>query len=209
MEMENLNPLKTRHHKIGGSPSSMKTSSTEETHGNSLGGIAKPVARRFDAPAEDVFRGSAFSAVPSSRVMIRPAELRSTDPSERSRRSMSLGPVDTASSGGPDNDEILPLPDPSDKNLNLKRLIFDECRMTGFNQNYETLLAASILRLSNRLRRCSDNLAQKIGAPSSDTNSPVGPSDRKSNLKSSTSLHQELSASLSNMRTVEQQLQCV
>ncbi|VDO00342.1 unnamed protein product [Rodentolepis nana] len=64
------------------------------------------------------------------------------------------------------------------------------------------------MRLSNRLRRCSDNLAQKIGAPSSDTNSPVGQSSRKGNLRSSTSLHQELSDSLSNMRTVEQQLQC-
>ncbi|VDO05598.1 unnamed protein product [Rodentolepis nana] len=101
---------------IGGSSSSMKTSSTEETHGNPLGGITKPVARRFDPLSEDIFRGSAFSTVPSSRVAIRPNELRSTDPSERNRRSLSLGPVDTSSNGGLDDDDgILPLPDPSDK----------------------------------------------------------------------------------------------
>ncbi|KAM7540652.1 hypothetical protein Aperf_G00000025680 [Anoplocephala perfoliata] len=164
----------------------MKTSLTEETHGGSLGGIAKPVAHRFDAAPEEVLRGSAFSTVAGSRVAFRPTELRSTvDSLERCRRSISLGPVDTV---GADDDEILPLHDPSDK-------------------NYETLLAASILRLSNRLRRCSDNLAQRIGAPSSVANSPVGPSYWKGGLKPSTSLHQELNDSLSNMRTVEQQLQ--
>lgn len=90
----------------------MKTSLTEETHGGSLGGIAKPVPHRFDAPPEEVLRGSAFTTVAASRVSFRPTELCSTDPSERCRRSMSLGPVDTV---GADVDEILPLHDSSDK----------------------------------------------------------------------------------------------
>ncbi|VDD75026.1 unnamed protein product [Mesocestoides corti] len=44
-------------------------------------------------------------------------------------------------------------------------------------------------------------------APSSDANSPVTARSRKTGMKTSTSLHQELNDSLSNMRTVEQQLQ--
>ncbi|CDS36753.1 conserved hypothetical protein [Echinococcus multilocularis] len=169
-----------------GNSSSVKASSTKESSSGSVGGIAKPVARRFDA--DEVLRGSAFSAVAATRVTLRPTELRSTDVAERCRRSLSLGPVGACDEVGGNGDEIQPPPDPTDK-------------------SYESLLAASILRLSNRLRRCSDNLAQRIGAPSSDVISPVAPSSRKSGLKTSTSLHQELNDSLSNMRTVEQHLQ--
>ncbi|KAL5103606.1 hypothetical protein TcWFU_009454 [Taenia crassiceps] len=169
----------------GNSPS-MKAASTEETIAGSVGGIAKPVARRFDA--DEVLRGSAFSTVTATRVPLRPTELRSTNVAERCRRSLSLGPVGAGETPGENDDEIQPLPDPTDK-------------------SYESLLAASILRLSNRLRRCSDNLAQRIGAPSSDTNSPVAHNSWKSGLKTSNSLHQELNDSLSNMRTVEQHLQ--
>nr|CDS24513.1 hypothetical protein EgrG_000391500 [Echinococcus granulosus] len=169
-----------------GNSSSIKVSSTEESSSGSVGGIAKPVARRFDA--DEVLRGSAFSSVAATRVALRPAELRSTDVAERCRRSLSLGPVGAGDEVGGNENEIQPPPDPTDK-------------------SYESLLAASILRLSNRLRRCSDNLAQRIGAPSSDVISPVAPSSWKSGLKTSTSLHQELNDSLSNMRTVEQHLQ--
>ncbi|VDM31415.1 unnamed protein product [Hydatigera taeniaeformis] len=171
-----------------GNSSSVKAALIEEatTTSGSVGGIAKPVARRFDA--DEVLRGSAFSAVTAVRVPLRPTELRSTDVAERCRRSLSLGPVGAGDEVGGNDCEIQPLPDTTDK-------------------SYESLLAASILRLSNRLRRCSDNLAQRIGAPSSDANSPVAHNTWKSGLKTSTSLHQELNDSLSNMRTVEQHLQ--
>ncbi|VDK42214.1 unnamed protein product [Taenia asiatica] len=171
---------------MAGNSSSMKATPAEETIAGSVGGIAKPVARRFDA--DEVLRGSAFSTVTATRVPLRPTELRSTDVAERCRRSLSLGPVGAGDTVGENDDEIQPLPDSADK-------------------SYESLLAASILRLSSRLRRCSDNLAQRIGAPSSDTNSPVAHNNWKSGLKTSTSLHQELNDSLSNMRTVEQHLQ--
>ncbi len=68
-------------------------------------GIAKPVAKRLDP--EDL-RGSAFTAVSPSRVSLRPPETRTTGAADRSRRSMSLGPVDA-------DIDPEPLPDPSDQ----------------------------------------------------------------------------------------------
>lgn len=91
----------------------MKATSTEETIASSVGGIAKPVARRFDA--DEVLRGSAFSTVTAARVPLRPTELRSTDVAERCRRSLSLGPVGAGDAVDENDDEIQPLPDHADK----------------------------------------------------------------------------------------------
>ena len=96
----------------GGGSGSQSSGSASGPGGN----IAKPVARRFDL--DEVLRGSAFSAVTAgaSRVALRPMELRSTDSGERSRRSMSLGPVSRSDNDDDDDDGDMPSPpDPSDK----------------------------------------------------------------------------------------------
>ncbi|KAL7063089.1 hypothetical protein AAHC03_01967 [Spirometra sp. Aus1] len=174
--------------------------------------IQRPIAKRLDPEDHRLFALAYPQNFTPSSSAVGAASQGDTQPllrclgpeqrsnlAERSRRSISLGPtqqsptdfyLDTGGSGFRLSSTALADPP---------------------KESYETLLASSILHLSNRLRRCSNSLAQRIGAAGCENSGFAlesgGLPTARTGISSSASPHQEGNDLLTNMREVEQQLQ--
>ncbi|BHF57345.1 hypothetical protein SprV_0100028600 [Sparganum proliferum] len=178
--------------------------------------IQRPIAKRLDPEDHRLFAlaypqnftpssSSSSAAVGAASQADTQPLLRCLGPeqrsnlAERSRRSISLGPTDHSPT-----DFYL---DTSGSGFRLSSTALADPP----KESYETLLASSILHLSNRLRRCSNSLAQRIGAAGCENSGSAlessGLPTARTGISSSASPLQEGNDLLTNMREVEQQLQ--